>query len=198
LSEDVIKEKTKIINMALLDTYKKIVKFLNVGGYNYIIIGGIAASTIGEARVTVDVDVDIVIKKEEVADFLDRAIKAGFKVQKKRCLKSVREIGVFQISAGDYNIDFIIASTDLETQACARRKAIQLHGVKAFFPTPEDLILLKLVPGRSKDIADIEGLIARHGNKLDEKYLKTWAMTLCDEAEDMRIWNELKKMLNEK
>lgn len=197
MSQNVIKEKTKVIIMALLDTYKKIVKFLNGGGYNYIVIGGIAASTIGEARVTADIDVDIVIKKEEVDDFLDKADKAGFKVQKKKCLKSVREVGVFQISAGDYHVDFIIASTDLETQACARRKAIQLHGVKAFFPTPEDLILLKLVPGRAKDIGDVEGLIARHGNKLDKKYLKTWAQKLCDEAEDMRIWNELKKLLDE-
>ena len=33
--------------MALLDVYKKIVTFLNDGEYNYILIGGIAASTVG-------------------------------------------------------------------------------------------------------------------------------------------------------
>jgi hypothetical protein len=184
--------------MALLDTYKKTIKFLNDSGYDYIVIGGIAASTIGEARVTADVDVDIVMKKEALPDFLKKAKKAGFRLSIKKCIESAEQMGIFQISYGDYHIDFIIASTDLETQACARRKAIQLHGVKAFFPTPEDLILLKLVPGRARDIGDIEGLIARHGNKLDNKYLKTWAMKLCDEAEDMRIRNELKKLLDEK
>jgi len=183
--------------MALLDVYKKIVTFLNSGGYNYILIGGIAASTVGEARVTVDVDVDIVIKKEDLPDFLNKAKKAGFNVPVKKCIESAEQWGIFQILFGDYHIDFIIASTDLETQACARRKAIQLHGLKAFFPTPEDLILLKLVPGRAKDIADVEGLIARHGNKLDKEYLKTWAMKLCDEAQDMRIWNILSDLIDE-
>jgi len=183
--------------MALLDVYKKIVTFLNDGEYNYILIGGIAASTVGEARVTVDIDVDIVIKKEDLPDFLNKAKKAGFNVPVKKCIESVKQMGIFQISSGDYHIDFIIASTDLETQACARRKSIKLHGHKAFFPTPEDLILLKLIPGRAKDIADVEGLIARHGNKLDEEYIKTWAMKLCDEAQDMRIWQTLDKLMED-
>jgi hypothetical protein len=184
--------------MALLDAYKKIVKFLNSGGYNYIVIGGIAASAIGEARVTVDVDVDIVINKEDLSDFLNKAKKAGFNIPMKKCIESAEQMGVFKISFGDYYIDFIIASTDLDTQACTRRKAVQVHGIKAFFPTPEDLILLKLVPGRAKDIADVEGLIARHEDKLDKKYLKTWAMRLCDEAQDMRIWKILSDLLGEK
>ena len=123
--------------MALVDVYKKV---LNSGGYNYIIIGGIAASAIGEPRITADVDVDIVISQEDVPHFLDKAVKAGFKVPVKKCIESAKQMGVFQISSGDYHIDFIIASTDLETQACARRKVIQLHGVKAFFPSPEDHI----------------------------------------------------------
>jgi hypothetical protein len=183
--------------MALLDVYKKIVTFLNNGGYNYILIGGIAASTVGEARVTVDIDVDIVMKQEDLPDFLNKAKKAGFNVSVKKCIESVRQMGIFQISSGDYHIDFIIASTDLETQACTRRKAIKLHGLKAFFPTPEDLILLKLIPGRAKDIADVEGLIARHGNMLDKEYIKTWAMKLCDEAQDMRICQMLEKLLKD-
>jgi hypothetical protein len=183
--------------MALLDTYKKIVNFLNDGGYSYIVIGGIAASVIGEARVTADVDVDIVIDKEELQNFFNKLKKAGFNLSAKRCIESAEQIGIFQISYGDYHIDFIIASTELEVEACARCKTIQIHGTKAFFPTPEDLILLKLVPGRAKDIGDIESLIARHRDKLDVKYLQKWAMKLCDEAEDMRIWKELKRLLGD-
>ena len=185
------------MSMALLDTYKKIVKFLNRGGYNYIIIGGVAASTLGEPRVTADVDVDIVINKEDVPDFLNKATKAGFKVPVKKCIESAHRIGVFQISFGDYHIDFIIASTDLESQACERRRVIQLHGVKAFFPTPEDLILLKIIPGRDKDLLDAKSIALRHKGKLDTRYLKTWATKLCDEAQDMRIRNALNELLKD-
>jgi len=183
--------------MSLVDTYKKIVNFLNSNSYSYFVIGGIAAGTVGEPRFTADVDVDIVINKEDVPDFLSKAAEAGFKVPVKKCLKSVDQFGVFQISLGDYHIDFIIASTDLEEQAYKRRKSIQLHGVKAFFPSPEDLILMKIIPGREKDLLDAKGVIIRHTGKLDLQYLETWAMKLCDEARDMRIWQKLNKLLED-
>ena len=183
------------MSMALVDAYKKIVRFLNRGGYNYIVIGGIASSTIGEPRITADVDVDIVISKEDVPYFLDKAAKAGFQVPVKKCMESARRVGVFQISFGDYHIDFIIASTELEAQAFQRRRTIELHGVKAFFPTPEDLILLKIIPGRDKDLLDAKSVILRHKGKLDTRYLKAWATRLCDEAEDTRIWKTLNNLL---
>ena len=183
--------------MALVNAYKKIVKFLNSGKYNYIIIGGIAASAIGEPRITADVDVDIVLNQEEVSNFLNEAKEAGFEVPVKKCIASARRMGVFQISFGDYHIDFIIASTNLETEACRRRKAIQLHGIKAFFPSPEDLILLKIIPGRDKDLLDAKAVAIRHKGKLDTRYLKTWAQKLCDEAEDMRIWTVLNNLLED-
>ena len=75
---------------------------------------------------------------------------------------------------------------------------VSLYGVRGFFPTPEDLILLKLIPGRAKDIADVETLVSRNAGKLDEEYLRDWAMRLCDEAQDMRIWNILNDLLGEK
>ena len=181
----------------LEDVFKKIVTFLNKGKYKYFVIGGIAAGTLGEPRITGDVDIDIIISKKEVGHFLDKAEEAGFLFSKALCIESVRRTGVFQIRYGDYHIDFLVASTALETTAFERRIGIRIYGTKGFFPTPEDLILLKLVPGRAKDIADVEGLIARHGNTLDKEYLKTWAMKLCDEAQDMRIWNILSDLLDE-
>ncbi len=54
----------------LEDAYKKIVAFLNEEKYKYIIIGGIAAGTIGEARVTGDVDIDIIMNSADIPVFL--------------------------------------------------------------------------------------------------------------------------------
>ncbi|OHB63929.1 MAG: hypothetical protein A2168_01015 [Planctomycetes bacterium RBG_13_50_24] len=181
----------------LEDVYKKVVTFLNSGKYNYLIIGGIAAGTLGEPRTTADVDVDIIINKENIPDFLDKAKKAGFKVIKKKCLASVEQTGVFQIHLEEFHVDFIIASTDLETMAFERAKTIKLYGTKALFPSPEDLILMKIIPGREKDLLDAKGIIIRHKGKLDTQYLKTWAMKLCDEAQDMGIWQALNNLLKD-
>jgi hypothetical protein len=181
----------------LEDVYKKIVTFLNRGKYKYIIIGGIAAGTIGEARVTGDVDVDIIISKENIPAFLDKAEKTGFKFQKKRCLESAEQTGVFQINYEDFHIDFVIASTNVEISAFKRAEIRKLYGIKAFFPTPEDMILLKIIPGRDKDLLDAKNIALRHKGKLDTRYLKNWATKLCDEAQDMRIWNILNGLLKD-
>lgn len=181
----------------LEDVYKKVVTFLNREEYKYLIIGGIAAGTFGEPRITGDVDVDILIDKENVPVFLDKAITAGFEVLKEKCLASVEKTGVFQINFEDFHVDFIIASTDLETTAFERTKTIKLYGIKAFFPSPEDLILMKIIPGRDKDLFDAKSIVLRHKGKLDTSYLETWATKLCDEAEDMRISRVLNKLLKD-
>ncbi len=185
------------MKILLEEVYKKVVTFLNKGKYQYLIIGGIAAGTLGEPRVTGDVDVDIRLSQEDIGDFLNKAQKDGFKVFKKKCLKTAEQTGTFQINYGDFHIDFIIASTDLERQAFKRRKAIGLYGIKAFFPTPEDLILFKIVPGRKQDLLDAERVVLRNKEKLNINYLKKWARELSDQAEDMRIWNELKRLLTD-
>jgi predicted nucleotidyltransferase len=82
-------------------------------------------------------------------------------------------------------------------QACERRKEIPLYGIKAFFPTPEDLILLKIIPGRDKDLLDAKNIVLRHKGKLDINYLKKWAEVFSDEAQDMRICNLLNKLLKD-
>lgn len=159
----------------LEDVYKKVVTFLNRGRYKYLIIDGIAAGTLGEPRITADVDIDMIIDREDIPDFLDKATNAGFKVLKERCLVSAERTGVFQINLEDFHVDFIIVSTDLETMAFERAKTIKLYGIKAFFPSPEDLILLKIIPGRDKDLLDAKSVVLRHKGKLDTRYLRTWA-----------------------
>ena len=181
----------------LEDVFKKVVTFLNKERCKYIIIGGIAAGTLGEPRVTGDVDIDIKMDSSDITDFLNKAEKEGFKFSSKQCLTKVEHTGTFQINYGAFHIDFIIASTDFEKVAFERKEIIKLYGIKAFFPTPEDLILLKLIPGRDKDLLDAKNVILRHKGKLDINYLKKWAEIFCDEAHDMRIWNILTRLLED-
>jgi hypothetical protein len=175
--------------------YKDVVLFLNKYRYQYLIIGGIAAGVLGEPRATGDIDVDILLGKGEVALFLTRARSAGFKFSKKKCLEQIKKRGVFQIKSGDFHIDFIVTSIRLEEEALRRKKIIRLYGVKAFFPTAEDFILLKVIPGRPQDLIDAQKAVIRHKGKLDIKYLLSSARDLSEEAEDMRIYNTVKQLV---
>lgn len=185
------------MKILLEDVFKRLVSFLSKEKAEYIIIGGIAAGILGEPRLTGDIDVDILLNKDDISEFLDKAKKAGFKVTKQRCIKKAKEAGVFQINYGDFHVDFIIASIGLEIQAFKRKRAIRLYGFRTFFPTPEDFILLKIIPGRPQDLIDAEKVVIRNKRKLDKEYLKDWAKKLSDETQDMRIWNELQRLLND-
>lgn len=76
-----------------------------------------------------------------------------------------------------------------------RKRRVRLYNTNAFFPTPEDLILLKIIPGRPQDLLDAETIAQRHRNRLDVKYLESWARRLSDDTEDTRIFHTLQKLL---
>ncbi len=181
--------------MSLIKTYQKIITFLNKEKYDYIVIGGIAAGVIGEPRATGDIDIDIILNKNDIAEFLKRVKNAGFEFLKNECINGAKKLGAFQINFRGYNIDFIIASIDLEKEAIKRKRIVNVHNVKSNFPTPEDLILLKIIPGREIDILDAQNIVVRNLKKLDKKYLINWAQILSDKAEDMRIYNEVKRII---
>jgi len=180
------------------DVYKKVVIFLNKEKYEYLVIGGIAVGLVGEPRSTGDVDIDILLRPEQLPDFFRKAKRAGFKFQEAECRKQAETTGTFQVRYGDFHIDFIIASIDLERQAFKRKRIIKLYNTRASFPTPEDLILLKIVPGRPQDLVDAQGIICRYQGKLDTCYLKNWAQTLSGEAQDARIAVTLERLLQAK
>lgn len=174
--------------------FKKIIRLLTANDFEYLIIGGLAVGVIGEPRMTQDIDLILFISCENVPRFLRLTKAAGFKFSEKDVLDDIQTKGAIKLSLEKMWIDIILASTEFEKSALARRKRIKLMGEYANFPSPEDLIILKLIPGREKDILDAKSIVERHKDGLERKYLEQWAQRLCDEAEDMRIWNLLKKI----
>jgi len=63
------------------------------------------------------------------------------------------------------------------------------------FPSPEDLILLKVLAGRDKDMLDAAGVARRHGKRLDVGYLHHTLRSICELAEDMGPWTRLQRIL---
>ena len=62
------------------------------------------------------------------------------------------------------------------------------------FPSPEDLAVLLHHAGRSRDIADVEGILRRHGSKLDRRYIEETLGRVCDLAEDHAILDRWRKV----
>jgi len=168
---------------------------INASGVNYLIIGGVAVSVWGNIRLTEDLDLMIFISQKSVKLILKDAKYSGFRFAEKTVISQAKDAGVFKIFYKNYHLDFLIASTSLEESALKRKKKLTIFDREVFVPSKEDLLLLKIIPGRPKDMLDAESIATRHKGQLDIDYLEAWAKRLCDEAQDMRIWNELQRVL---
>lgn len=132
--------------------YGQTIDLLEESNFPYVIIGGLAVSLIGEPRITQDVDLILSIPESDIRSFLRTAIDRNFDLNIQKELQRIKRTGTFRFSMGFFHADVILASSDFEDSIFKRRRRIRLAGKKAYFPTPEDLVILKIVVGREKDI----------------------------------------------
>jgi len=72
-------------------------------------------------------------------------------------------------------VDLLVAGTEYQQQALGRTREETL-GARETVPVlaPEDVIVHKLIAGRTQDLADVEAVVAA-GVPLDEAYVARWA-----------------------
>ena len=179
-----------------LDTlFKKVYSVLRQTKTPYLLIGGLAAAVFGEPRFTQDADFLIFIYKKKLESFLKSLKKKGLKFNKKEVEESVLARGVFRVFLEDYHADFIINALEIGRVALKRAIKVKLFGETVEFPSPEDLLLFKLLAGRALDLMDVKNIYLRQAEKLDRNYLIKQAQKICDETENMKVWNELQKLI---
>jgi hypothetical protein len=89
------------------------------------------------------------------------------------CGLSVVKLELF-IGESPIDVDIFLAETPFQLQLLQRRQRHQAGGLAAWFVGPEDLVLLKLLAARPKDLVDVGDVIFIQG-QLDEAYLQRWA-----------------------
>lgn len=157
-------------------------------------IGGIAVGAIGEPRVTGDVDVIGYVAMEQAIALIDTAVAAGFQVAPDEREK-LQATGTLRFHKGLFELDIILASLPFEDDARARARKHRLFGRLVPLPTPEDLILFKVLAGRDKDMVDAVGVARRHLPRLDRRYLHEAVKAVCELAEDLEPQRRLDEVL---
>jgi len=176
------------------DLFCQAISFLEKAKIDYLLIGGVAVGVWGRPRITNDIDFIIFISRKEIKRITKEAYNSDLEF-KEMPHPHLRKTFVYRVSKGVYHADFIVASTEFEKTALQRKVKVKIYNKDVFVPTKEDLLLLKIIAGRAIDIFDAENIALRYKGKLDEKYLLSWAQRLSDEAEDLRIYKEIKRLL---
>lgn len=170
--------------MSLEDVLSLIVARLNAYKIAYALMDGLAVRLYAIPRTTNDVDMMISIEREQLPELIRKLIDDGFEVNEafqKGWLDTVSGMTLFKIKryhAGRiFDVDLFIAETAFQKSLMSRRLEADSPDGRFFYATAEDLILLKLMSGRPRDMIDAHDVFFTMGS-LDESYLRNWARTL--------------------
>lgn len=168
----------------LEEALRLITLLLDKSSIVYAVMGGLAARAYGLPRPTFDVDLTISIDRDRLQDLFRQVEDLGFTVPAQYASDWVDQVGGMPLVklrwyVGDRGIDIdcFLSETPFQRSLLSRRRAETIDGWNCFLVTPEDLILLKLIAKRPRDLVDVADVIFVQGT-LDTAYMRKWAHEL--------------------
>jgi hypothetical protein len=171
--------------MNAFELSEHIAKRLDEEELPYAIGGALALTAWSLPRETNDVDISVFASEHELARVIDALERSGVMLDRIDAAKAVARIGMFTGRAGNTLVDVFISHHPhfLEMQQ-RRRKLRYPSGAALWFVSAEDLCVMKLIYGRSKDVPDLERMFA--ALPLDLGYIRGW-LTKMVPAGDRRL-----------
>jgi len=159
----------------LYESLIRIQKRLADEGIKSAVIGGIAVSLWSRPRATDDVDFKVLLRRNEAQRLLD-ALGKDYTAIQSDPTESLRRNGVlFVRDETGIRIDIQLADMGFDDSAIERAVPIELEpGVSARVCTAEDLVIYKMLSARLQDQVDVEQIIRRQGDALDDRYVLRW------------------------
>ena len=162
----------------------------------YMIIGGLASAIWGNPRATLDIDVTIWVVDDHIQKTVSMLeTKYAFMVEDP--FDFISETRVLPVKTNEnLRVDIIFGALPFEKDAIDRAVEVKVGDTFIKFCTAEDLILLKIISERSKDIEDVRRVIRFQKDNLDFIYLEPRIQELSDlldRPDIMRNWNKWKK-----
>ncbi|HEV7224541.1 MAG TPA: nucleotidyl transferase AbiEii/AbiGii toxin family protein [Pirellulales bacterium] len=150
----------------------------------YAVMGGIAVRAHGIPRPTQDVDFTVAIQRDHLQEFYDAARLLGYSIPEEYASGWVDQVaGMPLVRVRNYtegksiDVDVFLAESPFQRELLARARIEQVDDLAIRVVTPEDLILLKLLARRPRDLGDVGDILFTQG-ELDEAYLRHWAKEL--------------------
>lgn len=147
------------------------------GKFDYALIGGLAVAYYANPPVTVDVDFFVDAVEQEVEEIAETFVRDGWTQVPLRFTARMkgfprRGVRVYRESP-PADIDFLATGGDVYLQSVVRRAKYQevAPGVVVKVIGPEDLIIVKTLAGRDKDIEDVIRVTKALGEKLNQEYI---------------------------
>ena len=153
---------------------ERIATALRDAGIPYMVIGGQAVLLYGEPRLTKDIDITLGAGIERLPAVLDLARRLELQLpdDAEGFARQTMVLPCSDPSTG-IRVDLILSYSPYEQLAISRSKPVKIGSVEVQFASVEDLIILKIVAGRPRDLEDVRGVVLRNPD-FDRAYVKRW------------------------
>lgn len=179
----------------LLLSIQRIQERLSDAGILSIVIGGIAVAAWGEPRTTRDVDLKVLLSREDSHVLLDLLI-SGYTSLVASPEQTLRKQGLIFIQDDlGTRLDLLLADTPYDQLAIKRGQNVEIQkGMTIRVCSPEDLIIYKLISTRLRDHEDAGSVIHRQDEKLDDGYVVDWLKQFEHALDDSTLVEEYKRI----
>ena len=152
------------LTVGLIAAARALTAWLDDAGAPGVIVGGVAASLLGRSRLTQDVDALISLPEELWPALLQKAAThhivpriadpLGFAAHARVLLMRHEPSGI--------DLDLILGGLQFEYDAVAAAVPHQFGPLMIRLPRVEDLMIMKAIANRPRDMLDLEALLSMH------------------------------------
>ncbi|OGI51981.1 MAG: hypothetical protein A3E57_08885 [Candidatus Muproteobacteria bacterium RIFCSPHIGHO2_12_FULL_60_33] len=183
----------------LISALADLARWFEAANIRGIVVGGVAASLIGRPRLTHDVDALVMADESRWQDLLERGAPFGFRPRLTDALAFAARTRALLMrhEPTGVDVDIMFGALRFEEEAVAHRSFVSVAGVALPLPTPEDLIVMKAVAHRPRDLTDIEAILDVHPG-LDVERVRRWVREFARAAAMPEIWDDLQRLLKDR
>jgi hypothetical protein len=180
----------------VVDLLADLARALDGAGVSWYLFGAQAAILHGAARLTADVDVTVrlppTLSNAALTDAMElhrfrRRITDPVFTEKTRVIPLVH-------LPTELPLDVVLAGPGLEDQFFDRVQIRQMGDVAVRVASPEDIVVMKLLAGRSKDVDDVTAITAAYAGDLDYPYIEVTLTALeraLSQSDLLPLWHQV-------
>jgi hypothetical protein len=146
----------------------------------WYLFGAQAVVIWGRPRLTADVDVTVRLRFQDTVGFWHDMETAGFRLrvpEPEAFLARTRVLPFLHLPT-QLPLDVVLAGPGIEDRFIERAVRIEIEGLSVPIASPEDLIVMKVLAGRPKDIEDVRSVLRERLSKLDVTYIRSMLGTI--------------------
>jgi len=166
-------------------------------GVRWFLFGAQAAILYGVARLSADVDITVDLGGKSSREVVDALGAAGFELRIADAAGFVDATRVlpFVHRASRIPVDVVLAGPGLEDQFFAGVQERVIGAARVPVVAAEDLVAMKVLAGRPRDVDDVAAILHAHRDDLDLHRIRT-TLALLEAALDRRdLLSELDRLL---